>query len=70
MNAVDLAVQLSEHGSGRAWCRAKWLGDMARMYSDRRISGGGTGTGTYIDLPFVRSGCALSRFCNLHRRRH
>jgi hypothetical protein len=37
MNAVDLAIQLCEHGSGHAWFRAKWLGDMARMYSDRRI---------------------------------
>lgn len=37
MNAVDLAVQLCEHGSGHAWFRAKWLGDMARIYSDRRI---------------------------------
>jgi hypothetical protein len=37
MNAIDLAVQLCEHGSGHAWFRAKWLGDMARMYSDRRI---------------------------------
>jgi len=37
MNAVDLAIDLCEHGSGHAWFRAKWLGDMARMVADRHV---------------------------------
>ena len=31
MNAVDLTIDLCEHGCGHAWFRAKWLGDIARI---------------------------------------
>ena len=33
LNRIDLALHLSEHGSGHAWFRSKWLSDMARMYA-------------------------------------
>lgn len=32
LSPVDLALHLCEHGSGHAWGRSKWLGDLARMY--------------------------------------
>jgi len=37
MSAVDLAIDLCEHGCEHAWFRAKWLGDMARMVAGRHI---------------------------------
>lgn len=33
LSPVDLALHLCEHGSGHAWFRLKWLGDLARMYA-------------------------------------
>jgi hypothetical protein len=30
---IDLAIHLCEHGSGHAWYRSKWLGDLARIYA-------------------------------------
>jgi hypothetical protein len=32
LSPVDLALHLCEHGSGHAWFRSKWLGDLARMH--------------------------------------
>lgn len=33
MKPTDLALYLCNHGSGHAWARAKWLGDMARIWA-------------------------------------
>jgi hypothetical protein len=33
LSPVDVALHLCEHGSGHNWSRAKWLGDLARMYT-------------------------------------
>jgi hypothetical protein len=33
MNPADLILYLCNHGSGHAWARAKWLGDMARIWA-------------------------------------
>jgi hypothetical protein len=38
MNAVDLTIDLCEHGCGHAWFRAKWLGDVARIVADGHVS--------------------------------
>jgi hypothetical protein len=32
---ADLALYLCNHGSGHAWARAKWLGDLARIWANR-----------------------------------
>lgn len=37
MNPVDLTLFLCAHGSTHAWSRAKWLGDMARIYTCRHV---------------------------------
>lgn len=37
MSPVDLVLYLCNHGGQHAWCRAKWLGDLARIYTDRRV---------------------------------
>lgn len=37
MDAIDLAVHLCEHGSIHLWFRAKWLGDLARMYAIEHV---------------------------------
>jgi hypothetical protein len=33
MKPADLALYLCDHGSSHAWARAKWLGDMARIWA-------------------------------------
>ncbi len=33
LSAVDLALHLCEHGNSHCWSRAKWLGDVARIYA-------------------------------------
>ncbi len=33
LSRTDLTLHLCEHGSGHAWFRSKWLGDLARMYA-------------------------------------
>ena len=33
MKPADLMLYLCNHGSGHAWARAKWLGDMARIWA-------------------------------------
>jgi len=33
MNAIDRFLYLCNHGSGHAWFRAKWLGDVARLHA-------------------------------------
>jgi hypothetical protein len=38
MNAVDLTIDLCEHGCGHAWFRAKWLGDIARILAAEHVS--------------------------------
>jgi Uncharacterised nucleotidyltransferase len=35
MKPADLALYLCDHGSGHAWARAKWLGDMARIWASQ-----------------------------------
>jgi hypothetical protein len=35
MKPADLTLYLSDHGSGHAWARAKWLGDMARIWASQ-----------------------------------
>jgi hypothetical protein len=35
MKPADLALYLCDHGSGHAWARAKWLGDMARIWANQ-----------------------------------
>ena len=37
MNFIDQTLYLCSHGSEHVWCRAKWLGDLARMYSGNRV---------------------------------
>jgi hypothetical protein len=38
MDAVELTINLCEHGSSHAWFRAKWLGDVARILADQRAA--------------------------------
>jgi hypothetical protein len=38
MNPVDLALFLCSHGGLHAWFRAKWLGDLARIYAEGRLN--------------------------------
>jgi hypothetical protein len=33
MKPADLTLYLCDHGSSHAWARAKWLGDMARIWA-------------------------------------
>lgn len=35
MEPADLTLYLCNHGSGHAWARAKWLGDMARIWASQ-----------------------------------
>ena len=35
MKPTDLVLYLCDHGSGHAWTRAKWLGDMARIWASQ-----------------------------------
>lgn len=35
MTPADLALYLCDHGSGHAWARAKWLGDVARIWASQ-----------------------------------
>jgi hypothetical protein len=37
MNSIDLVLYLCSHGGTHAWCRAKWLGDMARIHAEGRV---------------------------------
>jgi hypothetical protein len=37
MNLIDQVLLLCSHGGEHAWCRAKWLGDLARIYTDRIV---------------------------------
>jgi hypothetical protein len=37
MNPVDLLRYLCTHGGIHAWFRAKWLGDLARIYGEGRV---------------------------------
>jgi hypothetical protein len=37
MNHLDLVRYLSNHGSDHAWFRAKWLGDLARIYTGQSV---------------------------------
>jgi hypothetical protein len=37
MNLIDQVLLLCSHGGEHAWCRAKWLGDLARIYTDRNV---------------------------------
>jgi hypothetical protein len=37
MHPIDLVLYLSSHGTEHYWFRAKWLGDMARIYTDGLI---------------------------------
>lgn len=37
MNLVDQVLYLCSHGGEHAWCRAKWLGDLARICTDRTV---------------------------------
>jgi len=37
MNPIDLVRYLCSHGGIHAWFRAKWLGDLARIYSEDRV---------------------------------
>ena len=37
MNSVDLLSYLCSHGGIHAWFRAKWLGDLARIYCENRV---------------------------------
>jgi hypothetical protein len=37
MTFTDLALYLCCHGGTHAWCRAKWLGDMARIRAEGRV---------------------------------
>jgi hypothetical protein len=37
MSPVDLTLYLCNHGSDHAWCRAKWLGDLARMFAGESV---------------------------------
>jgi hypothetical protein len=37
LNPIDLVLYLSSHGGHHAWFRAKWLGDMARIFADDRV---------------------------------
>ena len=38
MDPVDLALFLCSHGGIHAWFRAKWLGDLARIYAEGRLN--------------------------------
>ena len=37
MTSTDLVLYLCRHGGRHAWCRAKWLGDMARIRAEGRV---------------------------------
>ena len=37
MNPIDLVFYLCSHGGTHGWCRAKWLGDLARIHADGRM---------------------------------
>jgi hypothetical protein len=37
MNLIDQVLLLCSHGGEHAWCRAKWLGDLARIYTDGNV---------------------------------
>jgi hypothetical protein len=37
MNPVDQIVYLCHHGASHVWFRAKWLGDIARIYAGERV---------------------------------
>jgi hypothetical protein len=37
MNPADLTLYLCNHGGGHAWARAKWLGDMARIWTSQSV---------------------------------
>jgi hypothetical protein len=40
MSVVDLTVDLCGHGGSHAWFRAKWLGDVARIFAEGRVDAG------------------------------
>ncbi len=37
MDSIDQTLYLCEHGSEHAWFRAKWLGDLARLYAIKYV---------------------------------
>jgi hypothetical protein len=37
MSQADLAIYLCHHGSSHQWFRAKWLGDLARLYCNGQV---------------------------------
>jgi hypothetical protein len=37
MNPIDQVLYLCSHGGGHGWCRAKWLGDLARIHAMGRM---------------------------------
>jgi hypothetical protein len=38
MHPIDLVLYLCIHGGEHAWFRAKWLGDLARIYADGKVN--------------------------------
>jgi hypothetical protein len=38
MNPIDQVLYLCSHGGEHAWCRAKWLGDLARIHAQGNVA--------------------------------
>jgi hypothetical protein len=37
MNPIDQVLYLCSHGGIHGWCRAKWMGDLARIHAEGRV---------------------------------